>query len=178
MPQEGQMGTAAYFRALFAYNSWANARILDAAARLPAEQLDAAPVPGHLSLRATLVHALFGEYLWRRRWEGEHPTRVLAPEELPTLEAIRNRWDADEQVLRRLLAALDDGDLDRMIGYRTIITLPSVTGSLPLWRLLTHVAIHSVQHRTEAAMMLTALGQSPGNLDIVFFREHAEATPA
>ena len=64
-----------------------------------------------------------------------------------------------------------------MIGYRTIITLPSVTGSLPLWRLLTHLAIHGVQHRSEAAAMMTALGQSPGNLDLFFFQEHADTTP-
>jgi hypothetical protein len=29
--------------------------------------------------------------------------------------------------------------------------------------------IHSVQHRSEAAQILTRLGQSPGNIDFIFY---------
>jgi len=160
---------AEYFGMLFAYNSWANARILAAAARLGPGQIDTAPIAGHASLRATLVHALWGELSWRQRWEGDPPTTVLSPDELPTLEAVRERWQAEERVLRDRVATLDDAALEQVIPYRTVFVQPPVAGSLTLEQVLTHIALHGMQTRSEAAAMLTVLGQSPGNLDILFF---------
>jgi uncharacterized damage-inducible protein DinB len=37
------------------------------------------------------------------------------------------------------------------------------------WHLLYHVFSHGIQHRSEAAAMLTDYGQSPGNIDFTIF---------
>src|SRR5262245_21183612 len=74
-------------RMLCAYNRWANARILDAAAKLTDEQFVSPGTFPHGGLRGTLVHTLFAEWTWRMRWLGTPPQygyRFKA-EEFPTV---------------------------------------------------------------------------------------------
>jgi uncharacterized damage-inducible protein DinB len=70
---------------LYQYNAWANARILNAASHLSAEQFLASAPFSYGGLRGTLVHTLFAEWIWRKRWEGHSPTGWLIPEDFPTL---------------------------------------------------------------------------------------------
>jgi uncharacterized damage-inducible protein DinB len=41
---------------------------------------------------------------------------------------------------------------------------------IPRWRILQHVALHGMQHHAELAQLLTAAGQSPGDIDFIFYR--------
>ncbi|HLL50859.1 MAG TPA: DinB family protein, partial [Thermomicrobiales bacterium] len=43
------------------------------------------------------------------------------------------------------------------------------TWTYPLWQQLLHQVNHATQHRSEAALLLTRLGQSPGMLDFLYF---------
>jgi uncharacterized damage-inducible protein DinB len=154
---------------LYRYNAWANARILDTAAQVTAEQF-LAPAPfSHGGLRGTLVHTLFAEWLWRQRWEGHSPTEWLLPEDFPSFASLRSRWQMEATALLAFVENLNDTDLDKPIHYRR-------TGGEPneniLWHLMLHLVNHGTQHRIEAAAMLTGFGCSPGDLDlIVFLRE-------
>ena len=60
--------------------------------------------------------------------------------------------------MRAWLAKLDDADMG----------VPAA-GGRPLWQCLAHVVNHGTQHRSEAAMMLTHWGQSPGELDLFYY---------
>src|SRR6266567_9159147 len=96
-----------YFRTLYDYNYWANAKILDAAGQVSDVQFIEETPDSHGSLRGTLVHTLSAEWLWRSRWQGTSPTTQLREADLPdlpTLEAIRARWHEEEQQMRALLA--------------------------------------------------------------------------
>ncbi len=67
------------------------------------------------------------------------------------------------------MAGLDDAALDREVRYTTTKGTPFAD---QLWQILLHVINHSTQFRSEAAVVLTTFGASPGDLDlIVFLRE-------
>ena len=55
-------------RLLYAYNRWANARTLAAAAVLTPEQLHRDLATSHGSVFGTMVHILWGEWRWLGRW--------------------------------------------------------------------------------------------------------------
>ena len=62
---------------LYKYNQWANALILNAAAKVTREQFLAPASFPYGGLRGTLVHTLFAEWIWRQRWEGTSPTKKV-----------------------------------------------------------------------------------------------------
>ena len=156
---------ADYFRTLYAYNSWANRRVLDRAAEVTAEQLRAQhPGLAQGSLFGALVHTVATEIHWLRRWHGESPTTLLSEDDFPTIVALRDRWAEHDATLTTFVTALTDADLVRTIEYRTTQGDPHRD---PLFELLAHVVNHGTQFRGEAAVALTALGCSPGNLDLL-----------
>ncbi|HNJ12716.1 MAG TPA: DinB family protein [Anaerolineales bacterium] len=154
---------------LYRYNTWANARILDAVARVSAEQYLAADSYPHGGLHGTLTHTLMAEWIWRQRWEGNSPTYFLKPEDFPTFEALRTRWQEEDRLLSAFLEALTDEKLNAPFQFKTT---RGVEMEHILWQAMTHVVNHGTQHRSEAAAILTELGFSPGDVDlIVFLRE-------
>jgi len=156
-------------RFLFDYSYWANARILNAAARLSDEQFAAS---GNLSfggVRGTLVHAFGAEYLWRKRAQEGISLAALPEDEYPSLAALQAQWQAEERLMRAYLESLTDQDLLRTFRYTN---LKGQEQESVLWLALTHVVNHGTQHRAEVAILLTDFGQSPGDVDMVlYYRE-------
>jgi uncharacterized damage-inducible protein DinB len=141
---------------------------LDQVAEVSPDQfLAPAPFP-HGGLRGTLVHTLFAEWIWRQRWTGTSPTYRLQPEQFPTFESLRMRWAEEEKQLMDFVQALTDENLNRMISYTNTSGKPFTR---VLWHMLAHVVNHGTQHRAEAAAMLTDLGHSPGDIDLIVFLE-------
>jgi uncharacterized damage-inducible protein DinB len=139
-----------------------NQRILDAAANVSQEQFTAPGGVSHGSLRGTLEHALVAEVVWRERCqEGAYKT-ILSQSDFPDLESLRTYWAEDEKAMREYVWGLTDDDLAGTITYSR--TEGQVLET-PLWQILLHVIIHGTQSRSEAAVLLTQLGHSPGDLD-------------
>ena len=68
------MSIAAALRTLYDYNAWANARILEASARLSREQLVSGVRGANFeSVRGTLVHTMAAQWLYLERWQGRSP---------------------------------------------------------------------------------------------------------
>ncbi len=154
---------------LYRYNSWANKRILDTAAEITNEQFLTPGSFPHGGLRGTLAHALSSEYTWRKRWQGESVTQGIKPEEFPTFDSLRVRWQEEEKSLAVFVDNLTDDRLNAPFQYKTLRGDPMEN---ILWQVMVHVVNHGTQHRSESAAMLTELGHSPGDIDfIVFLRE-------
>jgi uncharacterized damage-inducible protein DinB len=151
---------------LYQYNQWANAKILNTAANITPEQFLAPASFPHGGLRGTLVHALFAEWIWRKRWEGISPTVRLAPEDFPTVESLQARWVEEEKQLMDFVNGVTDERLNGTFSYTNTSGKPFTR---ILWQAMVHVVNHGTQHRSEAAAILTDLGHSPGDIDLIFF---------
>ncbi len=153
---------------LYQYNQWANAKILNGAARATQEQYLAPATFPHGGLCGTLVHIMFAEWIWRNRWEGTSPAYRLKPEEFPTLETLRARWKEEEKKLMGFVDRVTDEKLNSTISYTNTSGKPFTK---TLWHMMAHVVNHGTQHRAEAAALLTELGHSPGDIDLIYFLE-------
>jgi len=140
--------------ALFAYDRWANTKVLDACRKLTAEQYVAEPVPGWSSVRSTISHiALATEFNLRTLFsdlEDRTPTEadlVTVDDVAQLLERAYRRFEE----LRPMLTA------ERL---NTVLSLHAVgrTFTLPLWAILRHIVNHSSYHRGQNASKLKRFG--------------------
>ena len=71
-----------------------------------------------------------------------------------------------ERDTQAFVGALTDTELARTIAYTNF---QGERWAYPLWQQMIHQVNHATQHRSEAAMLLTKLGHSPGWLDLLYF---------
>jgi uncharacterized damage-inducible protein DinB len=156
-------------RTLYAFNRWANNRIIAATRLLSAADLTRDLRTSHGSVRGTMVHTLWSEWIWLQRWHGESPKRVFAQEEFPDVDAIQSRWRDLEGHQQDFLAALTEKRLHRTLSYENIV---GQRWEYPLVHMMQHVVNHSSYHRGQVVTLLRQLGQVPPVTDfLVFFDE-------
>ena len=151
--------SVAMMRDLYDYHRWANRRLFDEAVRRGTEAVDRDlgtqwSVP---TVRRMFAHLYGADRLWLTRWKGTSPTSVPGAD-IPSMAALRERWDVLEEEQRTFVDALSDADLPRVIEYKNTEGKPF---RAPLGHLLPHVANHATHHRSEIATMLTIISGSP-----------------
>ena len=152
-------------RDLYAYSAWANARILDTAEQLTPEQFTTS-ADGFDSVRDTLVHTVSVQWLWLERWRDTSPPGLWDPADFADVAALRTRWEEVEAATSEYVASLRESDLGRVVFY---VNFQGERWAYPLWQQLLHQVNHATQHRSEAALLLTRLGYSPGWLDLLVY---------
>jgi uncharacterized damage-inducible protein DinB len=164
------------FRNLYNYNSWANRRALDSCSPLSEEQFTRDLRSSFRSVRDTLLHISWAEWLWLERWHGRSPAESWRAADFPSLESVRRRGAEIDRNLLDYVASLMQEDLDRMVSHKTTAGAPQ---SAPLWQMLQHLANHGTYHRGQIATMLRQLdGKSLATDLILFYRERAAAAQA
>jgi uncharacterized damage-inducible protein DinB len=152
-------------RDLYAYSAWANARVLATAGQITSEQFRE-DTDSCGSIRDTLVHTASAQWLWLERWRGGSPRELWDPAGFPDVATLRTRWDEVEAATADYLASLREPDLGRVLSY---VNFQGEQWAYPLWQQLLHQVNHDTQHRSEAALLLTRLGYSPGWLDFLVY---------
>jgi uncharacterized damage-inducible protein DinB len=153
--------------ALFQYNQWANQRILDTAAQCTPQQFIQPAACSFGSLRGTLAHAYSAEWVWRSRiLNGISPAALVEERDFTDLGALRRVWEGEMQLLLDFLSTLSPDKFNEGVHYRSTKGEDFVT---PLWQILAHLVNHGTQFRSEAGMILSAWGLSPGDLDMIFY---------
>ena len=155
---------------LYNYNYWASAKILMAATNLNQEQFLGPVAFPNGNLRGTLIHVVGAEWIWRVRCdEGISPAGLLDPEDYPDFISVLERFQEEEGKMRAYLSRLTNETLNNPVAYQDTAGRKH---SQILWNILAHVVMHGMQHRAEAAAILTEFGHSPGDIDlIVYLRE-------
>lgn len=153
-------------RELYAYNRWANERILDAVAVLTEEELGRELGGSFPSVRKTLVHIASAEWIWLERWQGRSPTGIPEGWDLSGLGAIRAVWDEVDEQRDHFLHHLDDNALHAVVDYRNTAGQPFAE---PLWQQLRHVVNHSSYHRGQVVNMLRLLGAKTVGTDLIAY---------
>ena len=151
---------------LYRYNAWANAQVLQAASRVTPAQFLAGDGASFDSIRDTLVHTLGAQWLYLERWQGRSPRALPAPSEFPDLASVRERWADIERATAAFVGGLTDTRLAAIVEYENF---EGERWAYPLWQQMIHQVNHATQHRSEAAVMLTHAGHSPGWLDFLYF---------
>jgi uncharacterized damage-inducible protein DinB len=153
-------------RTMYQYSAWANTRILDTAARLRPDQLVAPGGASYDSVRDTLVHTMSAQWTYLERWHGRSPRAGFDARSFPDLASIRARWGEIERDTAAFAAAVDEAQLGTVIEY---VNFQGEKWAYPLWQQMVHQVNHATQHRSEAAMLVTHLGHSPGGLDFLYY---------
>ena len=152
----------------FEYNYWANGRIYDQAELVDERQWTLPAPPEQRSLQETLAHMVYTERMWRLLSAHEYlDSDDLVPmEQLTTVQAQRDLSNTEEELM---LILLQDWSDEAFSEELLITRWDGVQIPLVRWHMLQHLLAHSMQHRSEAAALLTQYGRSPGDLDFIFF---------
>ena len=151
---------------LFDHLYWVRDRILAASARLGSEAFTSAETVATRDLRATLVHELDVQWSWRERlrgadWDEWGPDAELRAADYPSVASIAEHWERDEREMRAWLAPLTDADFDA--------SPVRDEDRQPLWQYVMHLISHGLQQFSEAAVLLTRAGESPGEIGFLEF---------
>ena len=151
---------------VYDYGYWANRKVFQVASQLTPEQFTRTVAGSYGSIRNTLVHMLSAEWGWLDRCGGHERGPRLNPDDYPTLESLITVWSAVEGHVREFLSKLKDEDLARTVEF-TIGQ--GEKRAMPLGALMQHAANHGVHHRGQVALLLRAIGCTPGDFDLLFY---------
>ena len=154
------------FITLFAYHAHVHARLLDCAARLSQENYTQNPGSDLRSIHELLFHLLRTDTLWRLGVEIGARQPPPRPEDYPTLQSLQAGFDIEQREWQALLERLSPEQIE---GEISLANRDGSSFVIPRWRILQHVVLHGMQHHAELAALLTVKGQSPGDIDFIFF---------
>jgi uncharacterized damage-inducible protein DinB len=153
---------------LLSYNTWANRKMLEAVSHLDPQQSTRELGGSYPSVRSTLTHMLWAEWLWLERWQEFSPMDLFDPGSFPSVESVNDRWLEVQGGQAAFVGALTGERLQRVGRY---MNRKGETWEYVLWRQLQHAFNHSTYHRGQVTNMLRQLGARPASTDYLVYRD-------
>jgi uncharacterized damage-inducible protein DinB len=153
------------FASLFAFNRWANAKMLDACRRLTPQQYTAEPVPGWSSVCFTVWHIAIVTDGWLRSLAGDPDPTFPTEGEVATPDDAAGILDRAYRTLDSLLPTLTP----EMLATPRTFSRRGRTVVLPPWVVLRHVVNHTTYHRGQVASKLKRFGVQQAETDLVYW---------
>jgi uncharacterized damage-inducible protein DinB len=160
-------------QSLFAYNRWANSRVLNAVSPLTEDELRTDLSSSHGSVHGTLTHILAAEWIWLMRCKGVSPKALFDPEQFHNLASLKARWAEVEQEQEKFIDELRQGSLYRIVSYTNT---KGEQWEYPLRQIFQHVVNHSTYHRGQVVTMLRQLGADPVVTDFLVYIDSKRET--
>jgi uncharacterized damage-inducible protein DinB len=170
------MSLCSHIRLMASYNEWMNAKVYEAAAKLPAQELAADRGAFFKSVLGTLNHIVIADTAWLKRF-ATHPARyaTLDPvrqlatpaalnqilfDDLGALTAHRRMMD---EVIKGWAAEVKEVDLQHLLEYKNMKGVP---GRRRFESLVMHFFNHQTHHRGQATTLLFQAGHDVGVTDL------------
>jgi uncharacterized damage-inducible protein DinB len=157
-------------RELYNYNHWANQRATSSVTPLTNEMFIRSMGNSFGSVRDTLAHILGAEWIWLERWLGRSPKALLSASDFPTVEALRQRWEAVRHDQNQYIQTLVPDRLQEEVSY---INTKGERYAYALWRQMVHVVNHSSYHRGQITTLLRQMGAEPMSTDLLVYYDQA-----
>jgi len=156
-----------------AYNSWANARVYEAAVALDEEAFRRDTGAFFKSMMGTLNHILVADRIWLKRMTGEGD----APAALDTIlfadfGKLRTAREAEDRRIIKWIGGLTEKAFAGRFTYMAVTDMRTISQRLA--PALAHFFNHQTHHRGQAHTVLTILGQPSLQLDLIYFQRTEE----
>ena len=159
-------------RLLIEYNRWANQRVCRSTTELTPDEFVRHLGSSYGSVRATLVHILWAEWLWLQRWQGLPATAMFDPEVFGSQQQIDDRWEPIYEGQRTLLDGVSEQWLLQRVAYQNF---KGETWEYTRGDMLRHVVNHSTYHRGQVVSHLRQLGRLPPTTDFLVYLDEQPA---
>ena len=156
--------------ASFAYDRWANTKVLDACRKLTAEQYVVERVPGWSSVRSTIYHIAWVTDFHLRTLAGDPDESIPTEADLATVDDAARLLERAYRRFESLRLTLTPERLNAMLTLRGHdIRIGNYAFTLPRWAMLRHIVNHSTYHRGQVASKLRRFGIEQQISDLFFW---------
>ena len=160
------------FRTLYAFNRWANRRTIESCRSLGAKKFEAPSGGSFGSIRDTLAHVAWAEWLWLERWHHRSP-KVTSLPDASSLEKIERVLNDVARGQHTFIENIADDRLKERIAYENV---KGETWQYTLGQMLQHTVNHSTYHRGQIVTLSRQAGASPAGTDyLLWFDEDMPA---
>lgn len=153
------------FRTLYAYNDWANRRVVEACRTLDSAAFARATGGSFGSIKDTLAHIAWAEWLWLERWQHRSPKQSALPD-ASSLAAIERVMTEVARGQQSFIERVRDEDLRERISY---VNIKGETWEYTLAQMLQHTVNHSTYHRGQIVTLLRQAGAKGVSTDYLLY---------